>query len=354
MRNRFQQGASIQPVTLCKSVRNAPPNAPLIPWKWPTRPFQRIHIDFFQKGIDHFLVAIDSHSKWIEVHHMTSTNAGRTIDELCLIFATHGLPEEVASDNGPQFTSTEFAEFMQKNGIKHTLVPPYHPQSNGAAERSVRVVKDALGKQVLRGKQGISMRYRLANFLLRYRTTPQSTTGVTPAELMVKGCLRTRLSLIKPNLAQAVENKQEKQKTYKDLKCKRDRTFARNDRVRVRNTRANSKTDKWILGTVIKVCGPRTYVVRTGHKTRYVHNDDLIRAHDEVPGDFSEPEVIVPELSGQTVTDIDVNPLDGICNSHANLSENEDSLVSPTVVSSPSTILRRSQRVRKPVVKRNL
>ena len=172
MRNRFQQGASIQPVTLCKSVRNAPPNAPLIPWKWPTRPFQRIHIDFFQKGIDHFLVAIDSHSKWIEVHHMTSTNAGRTIDELCLIFATHGLPEEVASDNGPQFTSTEFAEFMQKNGIKHTLVPPYHPQSNGAAERSVRVVKDALGKQVLRGKQGISMRYRLANFLLRYRTTP--------------------------------------------------------------------------------------------------------------------------------------------------------------------------------------
>lgn len=63
MSNRFQQGASIQPVTLCKSVRNAPPNAPLIPWKWPTRPFQRIHIDFFQKGNDHFLVAIDSNSR---------------------------------------------------------------------------------------------------------------------------------------------------------------------------------------------------------------------------------------------------------------------------------------------------
>ena len=99
---------------------------------------------------------------------------------------------------------------MQKNGIKHTLVPPYHPQSNGAAERSVRIVKDALVKQVLEGKQGISMKHRLANFLFRYYTTPQSTTGVTPAELMVKRRLRTRLSLIKPNLAQAVENKQEK------------------------------------------------------------------------------------------------------------------------------------------------
>ena len=52
----------------------------------------------------------------------------------------------------------------------------------------------------------------------------------------------------------------------------------------------------------------------------------------------------MPELSGQTVTDIYVNPLDSICNSHVTLSENEDFVVSPTVVSSPPTILRRSQR----------
>ena len=138
------------------------------------------------------------------------------------------------------------------------------------------------------------------------------------------------------------------------MKCKRDRTFARNDRVCVRNTRANSKTDKWTLGTVIKVCGPRAYVVRTGHKTRYVHNDHLIRAHGDVPDDVSEPEVIVPESSGQTVTDINVHPLDSICNPHVNLCENEDSVVSPIIVSSPPTILRRSQRVRKPVVKLDL
>ena len=69
------------------------------------------------------------------------------------MFATHGFPEEVVSDSGPQFTSTEFAEFMRKSGIKHTLVPPYHPQSNGAGKRSVRVAKDALVKQVLEGNQ---------------------------------------------------------------------------------------------------------------------------------------------------------------------------------------------------------
>ena len=136
---------------------------------------------------------------------MTSITAGHTINELRLIFAQHGLPEEVVSDNGPQFVSNEFAEFMTKNGIKHTLVPPYNPQSNGAAERSVRVVKEALVKQVLKGNKSRSMKHRLADFLLRYRTTPHSTTSVTPAELLMKRRLRTRLSLVKPDLAQVVE-----------------------------------------------------------------------------------------------------------------------------------------------------
>ena len=83
------------------------------------------------------------------------------------------------------------------------------------------------------------------------------------------------------------------------MKCKSERIFSTNDRVRVRNTRANSKTDKWILGTVITVCGPQNYVVRTGRKTRCAHNDHLLRAHDDVAGDASEPEVIEHGSSGQ-------------------------------------------------------
>ena len=117
---------------------------------------------------------------------MTTNNGRKNHNELRLIFTQHGLPEEVVSDNGPQFVSTEFAEFMNKNGIKHTLVPPYHPQSNGAAERSVRVVKEALLKQVLEGNKSRSMKRRLADFLLRYRTTPHSTTGAAPAELLMR------------------------------------------------------------------------------------------------------------------------------------------------------------------------
>ena len=199
---------------------------------------------------------------------MTSITAGHTINELRLIFTHYGLPEEVVSDNGPQFISNEFAEFMNRNGIKHTLVPRYRPQSNGAAERSVRIVKEALVKQVLEGNKGSSKKHRLADFLLRYRSTPHNTTGATPAELLTRRRLCTRLSLVKPDLAQVVESKQSKQKEYKDLKCHKDRQFSENDTVRVRNTQANSNTERWILGKVVKVCRPRTYLVKTGHKTR--------------------------------------------------------------------------------------
>ena len=74
----------------------------------------------------------------------------------------------------------------------------------------VRVVKEALVKQVLEGNRARPMEHRVADFLLRYRKTPHSTKGATPAELLMKRRLRTRLSLVKPDLTQEIENKQSK------------------------------------------------------------------------------------------------------------------------------------------------
>ncbi|CAB3983487.1 Transposon Ty3-I Gag-Pol poly, partial [Paramuricea clavata] len=341
---------AVKACTVCQSVRNTPPHAPLlIPWKWPTRPFQRVHIDFCQEGKDYFLVVIDSHSKWIEVKHMTSTTTQRTLDELRLIFAVYGLPEEVVSDNGPQFTATEFVEFMTKNGIKHTLVPPYHPQSNGAAERSVRVVKEALAKQVIQGTQGVSMKHRLANFLLRYRTTPHSTTGVSPGELMMKRRLRTRLSLVKPDLAQVVEGKQEQQKVYKDGKGKSERTFEKEERVRVLNTRATNKTNKWILGTVVKSCGPRTYVVKCEKRMRRVHPDHMIKAHDGRENGSNDLKDDDDESGEQTVADDNGEIATEVSESLIEVVEkNVTPVVSSDVVTQQKD-LRRSGRIRMPV-----
>ena len=102
----------------CQQSQPSPPVAPLYPWQWPTRPWSRIHIDF-AGPMDNltFLVIIDAHSKWIEVIKMNSTTATATIQVLRTTFACYGLPESIVTDNGPQFTASEFAQFCELNGI---------------------------------------------------------------------------------------------------------------------------------------------------------------------------------------------------------------------------------------------
>ena len=92
------------------------------------------------------LIVIDSHSKWPKVILLTSATATATIAALRCIFSQHGLPEIVVSDNGTQFSSAQFHDFCQQHCIKHIFSPPYHPQSNGQAERFVDTFKRALLK----------------------------------------------------------------------------------------------------------------------------------------------------------------------------------------------------------------
>ena len=161
--------------------QKAPAEAPLHPWKWPGQPWSRLHIDQYAGPYQGhmYLVVIDAHSKWMDVHIMHRTTSAATIMKLREIFATYGLPETIVSNNGPNFTSTEFENFLAWNGIKHTTVSPYHPASNGQEERAVRAFKEGVEKMKI-----TTMEEKLSQFLLKYRYTPHSTTGVSPAELL--------------------------------------------------------------------------------------------------------------------------------------------------------------------------
>ena len=95
-----------------------------IPLDWLTRPWTRVHLDFAGPFLGFmYLVLVDATSKWLEVHPMQTITASKTIEVLRSIFATHGLPRKVVTDNGPTFTSNEFGEFMSKNGIRHITRP---------------------------------------------------------------------------------------------------------------------------------------------------------------------------------------------------------------------------------------
>lgn len=157
-----------------------------------------------------FLVIIDTHSKWIEVFKINTTTATATIQVLRTVFTRFGIPESIVSDNGPQFTSNEFTEFCYLNGIRHVHVPPYNPSSNGLAERVVQTFKKGFKKM----SEG-SIQDKISHFLVSYQIMPQTTTGTSPAELLFGRTLQSRLHLLKPNLSQNIENKQERQKLRK-------------------------------------------------------------------------------------------------------------------------------------------
>lgn len=90
---------------------------------------------------------IDARTKWIEVLSVTGTAAHYTISKLQEVFARRGLPKQLVTDDGPPFTSADFANFINNYDIEHLFSAPYHPASNGAAVNAVRTIKKAIGKQ---------------------------------------------------------------------------------------------------------------------------------------------------------------------------------------------------------------
>jgi len=256
--------------TTCASYKNIPAKAPLHSWKWPTRCLERVHIDYAEKNGQHYLVMIDAHSKWPEVIPMgTSTTTSKTIMIMRNWFAAYGLPETIVSDNGPQFTSHEFADFLAKNGVRHVRVSPYHPASNGAAERMVQELK-----RFLAGVQGDTaelLQHKMANWLFRIRNTPHTLTQCTPAELFLRRQPRTRLTLVKPSLSKRVEHKQEKIESRSEHNKLRD--FLPGDSVMVRNFRSSQK---WQPGVIMQRLGTLSYMVKVHDQFRHVHVDHIV------------------------------------------------------------------------------
>ena len=127
-----------------------------------------------------FLVVVDAYSKWMEVEGVNAVTSTVTIEHLRAIFATHGFPEVLVTDNGTVFCSAEFNQFTNYNGIHHIKTAPYHPSSNGLAERAVQTFKMGIKKQT-----SGTIKTKISRFLFQYRITPHTTTGVSPAQLLL-------------------------------------------------------------------------------------------------------------------------------------------------------------------------
>ena len=119
---------------------------PLTMSSLPPEPWHTVHIDFcgpFPTG-EHLLVVIDAYSRFPEVDVVHSTKATSTISKLERIFATHGIPRIIKSDNGPPFTSHEFHSYTTEIGAKHQKITPLWPQANSEAENFMKPLTKAI------------------------------------------------------------------------------------------------------------------------------------------------------------------------------------------------------------------
>ena len=170
----------VQNCRQCK-INSPAPVEPLNPSTFPERAWSRVGADLFEFRKQNYLLVVDYYSRYIEVRRLDSLAAAATIDKLKAIFCTHGVPEVMISDNGPQFGCREFGDFARQYGFQHITSSPRYPKSNGEAERAVGTVKRMWAKT---DDPYMS--------LMIYRATPLEN-GFAPSELLMGRLLRTAL-----------------------------------------------------------------------------------------------------------------------------------------------------------------
>ena len=168
----------------CQASNPQTPNRePIQPTPLPSEPWTCLSMDFsgpFPSG-DYLLIVVDDYSRFPEVEIVKSTSASSVIPKLENIFARQGFPTTVKTDNGPPFTSHEFAEFAESCGFKHRKITPLHPEANGEAERFVKTLNRTVRAAIAENK---NWKANLPTFLRMYRATPHTATKTSPFEAL--------------------------------------------------------------------------------------------------------------------------------------------------------------------------
>ncbi|KAJ1519047.1 hypothetical protein ONE63_011290 [Megalurothrips usitatus] len=231
------------------------PVEPLMPSPVPERPWQRVAADLCQRGADHYLVVVDYYSRYPEVAKIGSLTSQGTIRKLKDIFARHGVPEEVRTDNGPQFDCAEFRAFAAEQGFRLTTMSPGFSQSNGAAEAAVKAMKAIIKKD--------SDPYR---GLLAYRTAPLES-GYSPAELPMGRQLRSQVPVIPSKLQPREVDRQRHRAALQRRRERGKADFDRRHRAKELRPLVSGESvwvrDKGVPGIVLRRREePRSYDVR--------------------------------------------------------------------------------------------
>lgn len=250
---------------ICRQLATIPPQR-YTEWPKTESPWDRLHLDFAGpfKG-KMWLICIDSHSKfpYVGMMEIGQTSTQQTIQVLRDIFSIEGLPKTIVTDNGPQFVSNDFETFCNKHGIQHVTSPPYHPSSNGEAERFVQSFKKSVEKNCV-DKLTLKDSVRLS--LATYRSIPHpSLDWKTPAEVLHGRQPRCLLSLINPLSNPSHGNIDNNDTNNSDQFTVDSLVYARN----------YASGPKWLPGKIVSKLGSTIYMVETDRGTWKRHSNQL-------------------------------------------------------------------------------
>ena len=234
----------------CGEHQNKPPQPPIHPWMVPETPWARLHLDHAINFMGtNWLVLIDAYTKYPCIHVTNSVSTKATTDLLQESFSHFGFPQTLVTDNATTFTSGEFQSWCNERGIIHLTGAPYHPATNGAAERLVQTFKQSIRKSSLPPKQA------LQEFLMQYRRTP-NVSGYSPSELLNSRQIRTRLDTLLTNPAHITQSKQ-------SVSLKKVVTFKPGDTVYAEYYGHRQDRDpRWVPAVIKKALGPRSFTCK--------------------------------------------------------------------------------------------
>ena len=181
-------------------VKNAPsqPPVPTSPASPPATPFEQTFADFFECFGQHYLVIGDRLSGWSDVFQSPkgTPQAGSEGLITCLrnFFSRFGVPDELASDGGPEFIASSTQDFLKRWGVGHRVSSAYHPQSNGRAEVAVKSAKRLLRSNT--GSSGTLDTDRFLRAIMQLRNTPDPDCNLSPAQILFGHPIRDAFAFI--------------------------------------------------------------------------------------------------------------------------------------------------------------
>ena len=265
-------------------IRNAPSQAATPPLSSPppSTPFEQVFADFFQYAGRHYLAVGDRLSGWVEIFGSPSgtvfAGASGLIKHLRAFFARFGVPEELSSDGGPEFSAAATADFLRQWGVRHRVSSAYFPQSNGRAEVAVKTAKRLLASST--DPTGSLDNDRFLRAMLQLRNTPDPDCQISPAQIVFGRPIRDAFAFvnrlekfsshhIRPVWREAWAAKEAAMRTrmtrtVESLSehCRPLPPLSVGDRVFLQNQVGNSPK-KWDRsGTVVECSGHDQYVVK--------------------------------------------------------------------------------------------